>query len=113
MNWRLRSTSRLATATTVELPVLRMAFQFLRAICAVLRMPQRSLVFVMVPDTDEHERDLKSTFATRDLSRVEPLNRSSRRKVRGDRNQQPARVKQRAHPSHRTPPRANTTAPLR
>src|ERR1700694_3711935 len=47
MNRRLRSTSRLATATTVELPVLRMAFQFLRAICAVLRMPQRSLFVVI------------------------------------------------------------------
>src|SRR5579884_1614750 len=41
MNWRARSGSRLATATSAELPALRIAFQFLRAIWAVPRIPQR------------------------------------------------------------------------
>src|SRR5262245_11710181 len=49
MNRRLRSRSRLPTATIVELPVLRIAFQFLRPIWAVLKKPQRSLFAVMRP----------------------------------------------------------------
>src|SRR5437588_517369 len=36
-----RALSRLATATRAELPALRIAFQFLRAMLAVPRMPQR------------------------------------------------------------------------
>ena len=39
---RLRG-SRLATATSVALPALRIAFQFLRAMFAVPRIPQRQV----------------------------------------------------------------------
>src|SRR5262245_30628108 len=44
MNWRARSGSRLATATSAEFPALRIAFQFLRAMRAVPRIPQRQSV---------------------------------------------------------------------
>jgi hypothetical protein len=43
MNWRLRSTSRLATAETTQLPELKTAFQFCRPMSAVLRNPIRNL----------------------------------------------------------------------
>jgi hypothetical protein len=43
MNWRLRFTSRLATAETTQLPELKTAFQFVRPMLAVLRNPIRNL----------------------------------------------------------------------
>src|SRR6266481_2022386 len=47
MNFRQRSKSRLATAVTVEFPDSCSAFQFLRAMLAVPRMPQRILRSLM------------------------------------------------------------------
>ena len=44
MNFKLRAASRLATAVTTELPLSRMARQFFRAMPAVPKIPQRSLV---------------------------------------------------------------------
>src|SRR4051794_40356217 len=43
-----RARSRLATATSVALPALRIAFQFLRAMLAEPRMPQRQRGCAMV-----------------------------------------------------------------
>src|SRR5437899_9708868 len=47
MNLRQRSKSRLATAATVESPDNWIAFQFLRAMLAAPRMPQRILRSLM------------------------------------------------------------------
>src|SRR5436190_6367602 len=47
MKFRQRCKSRLATAATVEFPDSWMPFQFLRAILAVPRMPQRILRSLM------------------------------------------------------------------
>ena len=43
---RLRSASRLATAVTMALPELKMAFQFCRPILAVLKNPNRSCFII-------------------------------------------------------------------
>src|ERR1035437_1562588 len=48
MNWRLRFTSRLATAVTTQLPELKIAFQFFRAMPAVLNIPNRSLFIKLI-----------------------------------------------------------------
>src|SRR5690242_16994853 len=50
MKLRLRSRSRLATAVTVEFPESWIAFQFLWAILAVPKMPQRIFLLLMMPD---------------------------------------------------------------
>jgi hypothetical protein len=42
MNWRLRFTSRLATAEMTQFPELKTAFQFVRPMLAVLKNPIRS-----------------------------------------------------------------------
>src|SRR5258708_7344935 len=49
MKREARSRSRLATATSLELPALRIAFQFLRAMFAVPRMPQRQMAVIYNP----------------------------------------------------------------
>src|SRR3974390_1848145 len=56
MNWRARPTSRLATAATVALPGLEMAFQFFRAIWAVPRMPQRTLLLLTLSEVPQQNR---------------------------------------------------------
>src|SRR5689334_7417866 len=64
MNSRPRSTLRLATALTVELPLAWIAFQFLLAIFAVLKIPQRNLFMAWNQFTVSRTRS-RITSATR------------------------------------------------
>src|SRR6056297_2452729 len=70
MNAWARSAERLATATTRPLPLSRIAFQFLRAIPAVLRKPQRQPVSLIA-----HHPSARWSF----FDSPHPLRRRARR----------------------------------